>query len=138
MPERKVASTGDRTHNYQVMSRTHSPLSHLDGAFLFFYHIFQTVKAINSKLLTLTEHIIPFPNKLWFLRVCNRSLLKTLGKEEINEQFLLFPECFLSILRAFCYFYEIRNCCLQTLSIRKSLEFVVWERVMEKSSAQEP
>ena len=30
-PERKVASTGDRTHNHQVMSPTHSPLSHLDG-----------------------------------------------------------------------------------------------------------
>ena len=29
MPERKVASTGDRTHNHQVMSPAHSPLSHL-------------------------------------------------------------------------------------------------------------
>ena len=28
MPERKVASTGDRTHNHQVMSPTCSPLSH--------------------------------------------------------------------------------------------------------------
>ena len=32
MPERKVASTGDRTHNYQVTSPTRLPLSHLDGA----------------------------------------------------------------------------------------------------------
>ena len=31
-PERKVASTGDRTHNHQVMSRTRSPLSHPGGA----------------------------------------------------------------------------------------------------------
>ena len=31
-PERKVASTGDRTHNHQVMSPTRSPLSHLGGA----------------------------------------------------------------------------------------------------------
>ena len=31
-PEIKVASTGDRTHNHQVMSPTRSPLSHLDGA----------------------------------------------------------------------------------------------------------
>ena len=31
-PERKVASTGDRTHNHQVMSQTCSPLSHLGGA----------------------------------------------------------------------------------------------------------
>ena len=32
-PERKVASTGDRTHNHQVMSPTRSPLSHPGGAF---------------------------------------------------------------------------------------------------------
>ena len=33
-PERKVASTGDRTHNHQVMSPTHSPLSHPTGAYM--------------------------------------------------------------------------------------------------------
>ena len=27
-PEGKLASTGDRTHNHQVMSQTRSPLSH--------------------------------------------------------------------------------------------------------------
>ena len=31
-PERKVASTGDQTHNHQVMSLTRSPLSHPGGA----------------------------------------------------------------------------------------------------------
>ena len=31
-PERKVASTGDLTHNHQVMSPTRSPLSHPGGA----------------------------------------------------------------------------------------------------------
>ena len=31
-PERKVVSTGDRTHNHQVMSPTRSPLSHPGGA----------------------------------------------------------------------------------------------------------
>ena len=31
-PERKVASTGDRTHNHQVMNTTRSPLSHPGGA----------------------------------------------------------------------------------------------------------
>ena len=31
-PERKLASTGDRTHNHQVMSPTCSPLSHQGGA----------------------------------------------------------------------------------------------------------
>ena len=32
MPERKVASTGNRTHNHQVMSQTRSLLSHPGGA----------------------------------------------------------------------------------------------------------
>ena len=31
-PERKFASTGNRTHNHQVMSPTRSPLSHPGGA----------------------------------------------------------------------------------------------------------
>ena len=31
-PERKFASTEDRTHNHQVMCPTHSPLSHPGGA----------------------------------------------------------------------------------------------------------
>ena len=40
-----------------------------------------------------------FPNKPWFLHVCSTRLLKTEGKGEIvgNEQFLLFPQCFLPI-----------------------------------------
>ena len=43
--------------------------------------------------------INPFPNKPLVLRVCGRSLLKTLWEKEkllVNEQFLLFPQCFLS------------------------------------------
>ena len=28
LPERKVASTGDQTHNHRVMNPTRSPLSH--------------------------------------------------------------------------------------------------------------
>ena len=30
-PDRKVATTGDRNHNHQVMSPTRSPLSHSGG-----------------------------------------------------------------------------------------------------------
>ena len=33
MPERKVAFTGDKTHNHQVTSPTRSPLSHPGGAY---------------------------------------------------------------------------------------------------------
>ena len=72
------------------------------------------------------QHIIlfnHFPNKLRFSHVCSTSLLKTLwGKGEIarNEQFLLFPQCFLPVWRTFCHFYQIRNCRLQSFSVRKS------------------
>ena len=52
----------------------------------------------------------PFPNKPWFSRVYSTSLLKnTVGKGEIarNEQFLLFPLCFLSGWRTSCHFHQI-------------------------------
>ena len=54
-----------------------------------------------------------------------------MGKGEIarNEQFLLFPQCFLPFWRTFCHFHQIQNCRLQSLSVWKSLIFVVWERV---------
>ena len=40
--------------------------------------------------------------------VCSTSLLKTLEKEKllVYEQFLLFPQCFLPVLRAFCHFQQ--------------------------------
>ena len=52
-------------------------------------------------------------------------------KEEIghNEQFLLFPQCFLPVWRTFCHFHQIWNCRLQTLSVSKSLKLIVWKRV---------
>ena len=56
------------------------------------------------------ETLNPFPNKPRFLRVCNTSLLITLwGKGEIarNEQFLLFPLCFLPVSKTFCHFHQI-------------------------------
>ena len=51
----------------------------------------------------------PFQNKPWFLHACSTSLLKTLGKGEIahNEQFLLFPQCFLSFWRTFWHSHLI-------------------------------
>ena len=52
----------------------------------------------------------PFPNKPCFLCVCSTNLLKnTVGKGEIarNEQFLLFPQCFLPTGRTFRHFNEV-------------------------------
>ena len=59
-----------------------------------------SIKAINCN---------PFLNKPWFLCACSTSLLKTRGKGEIadNEQFLLFPQCFLPIQGTFFHFYQI-------------------------------
>ena len=55
----------------------------------------------------------------------------TMGKGKIagNEQFFLFPQCFLPFQGTFCHFHQIWNCLRLTLSIWKSLKFVVWERV---------
>ena len=60
-----------------------------------------------------------------------KSFEDSVGKGEIahNEQFLLFLQFFLPLWRAFCHFQRIWNFCLQTLSVWKSLKFVVWERV---------
>ena len=52
----------------------------------------------------------PFPNKaLAFTCLQYKSLENTLEKGEIapNEQFLLFPQCFLSILGTFYHFHQI-------------------------------
>ena len=67
MPERKFASTRNRTHNHQVMSPPRSPLRKLGGGILILMHQQQT------------------------------AFEKIVGKEEIarNEQFFLFPQCFL-------------------------------------------
>ena len=61
-----------------------------------------------------------------FLCVCSTSLLKILWEK---EKLPLFPQCFLPVWRTFCHFHQIWNCRLQTLSVWKSLKFVVWERV---------
>ena len=55
----------------------------------------------------------------------------TEGKGEIarHEQFLLFPQYFLPVWITFCHFYQISNCRLLTLSVWKSLKFVIWDRV---------
>ena len=57
-----------------------------------------------------------------------QAFWKHCGKGEIAclEQFLLFPQCFLPFWKTFFHFCQIWNCRLQTLSIWKSLKFVVW------------
>ena len=87
--------------------------------------VYTHLKCVN--VLTLSIQAFVFT----FLQL--KSFENTLGKGEIarHEQFLLFPQCFLPIWRTFCYFYQIRNCGLQTLSVRKSLKSVIRERVKQ-------
>ena len=71
----------------------------------------------------------PIPTQWWLSTpLGNNPFENTVGKGEIacNEQFLLFPQCFLSIWITFAHFRQIWNCRLQTLSDWKSLNFVVW------------
>ena len=60
-----------------------------------------------------------------------KSFENTVGKEKLvrNEQFLLFPQCFLPIWRIFYHFHQVWNCHLQTVSVWKRLKFVIWKRV---------
>ena len=74
----------------------------------------------------------PFPNKPWFFTCLQyKPFENTAGKGVIarNEQFLLFLPCFLRVSKTFCHFHRLWNCRLQTLSVWKSLKFVIWERV---------
>ena len=73
-------------------------------------------------------------DKSWFFTCLQfKSFENTVGKGEIarNEQFLLFPQCFLPVSITFCHFIRVYNCRIQTLSIWKSLKFVVLERVKQ-------
>ena len=60
-----------------------------------------------------------------------KSFENTTRKGEIarNQQFVLFSQCFLYFQRTFLHFHQNQNYRLQTLSVWKSLKFVVLERV---------
>ena len=78
-------------------------------------------------------HILnSFPNKPWFLRVCSTSILKTLWEKEkllVTSNFS-FSHNVLYLFGEFsAIVIKIWNCHLQSLSVWKSLKFVVWERV---------
>ena len=71
------------------------------------------------------------PSQTVFMCLLYKPFENTVGKGEIarNDQFLLFPQCFLPVWITFSHFHQIQNCRLQTLSVWNSLKFVVWERV---------
>ena len=55
-----------------------------------------------------------FPNKPWFLRVCSKSLC--------NEQFLLFPQCFLSIWKHSAIFINLKLSSANSFSLEESAD----------------
>ena len=79
-------------------------------------------------ILSSLKYFNPFPHYDTFWHPWETSLLKTLGKGEIarDKQFLLFQQCFLPAWITFFQFSQLWNCRLQTLSVWKSLKFVVW------------
>ena len=70
----------------------------------------------------------PWPNWKHYLQMTNLMLLNPFPH---NDTFwrpwetILFPQCFLPVWITCCHFYQIWNCRLQTLSVWKSLKFVV-------------
>ena len=71
-----------------------------------------------------------FAHKPWFLCVCSKSFENTVEIGEIaHKQFLLFPQHFPPFWGTFRHNHQFLNCGLQTISVWKSLKFVVWERV---------
>ena len=86
-----------------------------------------------SKILSSGNGLSPVSLTLFLVLTClqYKSFENPVGKGESarDKQFLLFPQCFLPFLKTFSPFHQTRNCRLQTLSIWKSLKFVVWERV---------
>ena len=91
--------------------------------------IFHFYSVQENRISDLSER---FPKQtLVFTCLLLQSFENTVRQGEIarNEQFLLFPQCFLPVWRALCHFHQILNCCLQTLSVWKTLRFVVWAMV---------
>ena len=76
--------------------------------------------------------INPFPNKPWFLRVCNTSLLKTLWEKEkllVASNFSFSHSVFYLFIELSAIFRQIWYCRLQSLLVWNSVKFVHWERV---------
>ena len=105
------------------------------STFSFSYNIFNPPE--DKKFLSAYVLFKPFPKQaLVFTCLQYKSFENTVGKGEIarNEQFLLFPQCFLPFWGTVCHFHQIENWRLQTLLVWKGLKLVVWERVKQRIS----
>ena len=82
------------------------------------------------KLLHTTNQVLNLSQRsTCFFIYAEQVFWKHWGKGEIagNEQFLLFPQCFLTFRKTLCHFHQISNCRLLSLWVWKSLKFFVSE-----------
>ena len=105
---------------------------------LSFWQNLLSANTFNSENSTglLCSRLYSFPNKPWFLCVCSTCLLKTLcekGKLLITSN-SPFPTAFSTFLENLGNCHQIWNCDLLTLSVWKSVKFVVWERVNKRAA----
>ena len=85
--ERKVASTGDRTHNHQVMSPTRSPLSQPGSVFFFLFDIGMAVGEKTGKPSIFT----PFATIVFFFFL---TTVVELERKLVNQAFTPFATIF--------------------------------------------
>ena len=71
----------------------------------------------------------PFPKQALDFMCLQLKSVENTGQRESKEQFFLFPQCFLLFCKTFHQFHQIQNFCLHPFSVRKSLKFVIRERV---------
>ena len=65
-----------------------------------------------------------------------KSLKKIVGEGEIarNEQFLLFPQCFLQVLKTFCHFHQISKLSsANSFSLEESKNLLLWKGLKEET-----
>ena len=91
----------------------------------------------NRKQMIETIYLNPFQNKPWFVCVCSTSLLKTLWEKEkllVTSNFSFSHSVLYSFGELPAVLIKDEIVRPQTLSVWKSLKFVVWERVNNISS----
>ena len=92
--------------------------------FTFFHSVFYAIYILKS--------FNPFPNKPWFLPVCNTSLLKTLQEKEkllVTSNFSFSHSVFYPFGKLSAVLIKVKIVVCKLFQFRKVLNFVVWERV---------
>ena len=107
-PFRKCQDKGQELHMVSNFCACHN----------FYFHIYPCLN--------------PFPNKPWFLRVCNTSLLKTLWEKEkllVTSNFSFSHSAFYPFGKLSAILIRFQIVFSKLFDFWKSLTFVVWERV---------